>query len=254
MIKVNVLWTGGMDSTYLVTKFCKIEGLTIQPFYLLDEKRRSYKKELGAIKSITRMLRNKKTTKAKLLDCHFVDINSIMEDSDISEAVSRLHDKYVLGSQYDVLVRMAKQFNVKFAVGWEKSDRSKAYAALNGETTLLKKENGLFTYQTIDESKSTADGNIIFSHFIIIDFLFSITKVDEMNSFISMGDKDIMKKTWFCHHPVLGFPCGHCNPCKDAIAEGMQFRVPLIGFCLGALSIPIWKVINKIRVIVCKDN
>ena len=37
---VNVLWTGGFDSTYRIVELSRL-NVVVQPYYLLDEKRRS---------------------------------------------------------------------------------------------------------------------------------------------------------------------------------------------------------------------
>jgi 7-cyano-7-deazaguanine synthase len=41
------------------------------------------------------------------------------------------------------------------------------------------------------------------------------------------GWMHIMVKTWFCHAPVNGRPCGTCNPCRDAMVEGMRWLMPI---------------------------
>ena len=45
--------------------------------------------------------------------------------------------------------------------------------------------------------------------------------------------KEIIEKTWFCHRPIFGRPCGRCGPCKDALNEGLNWRVPIFGRILG---------------------
>jgi hypothetical protein len=57
---------------------------------------------------------------------------------------------------------------------------------------------------------------------------------------------DVVLSTWFCHSPILGQPCGRCNPCKDALAEGLAWRVPIIGRLLGVLRM----IITGFRIII----
>lgn len=62
--------------------------------------------------------------------------------------------------------------------------------------------------------------------------LFHITKPIEYQTLCDMELKDVADSTWFCHAPIMGLTCGHCNPCKDAIHEGMAWRVSALGFVL----------------------
>jgi hypothetical protein len=33
-----------------------------------------------------------------------------------------------------------------------------------------------------------------------------------------------MNKTIFCHRPINNQPCGECNPCEQAMNDGMKYR------------------------------
>jgi 7-cyano-7-deazaguanine synthase len=78
----------------------------------------------------------------------------------------------------------------------------------------------------------------IFGNMHFPELLFSIDKLEEIRLLREWGMNDVVKTTWFCHNPVLGKPCGHCNPCRDALNEGLAWRVPLSGRILGTLRIP----------------
>lgn len=45
-----------------------------------------------------------------------------------------------------------------------------------------------------------------------------------MDQFVQLGFEEALKKTWFCFTPINDKPCGSCNPCLTAIADGMQWR------------------------------
>lgn len=62
-----------------------------------------------------------------------------------------------------------------------------------------------------------------------------MSKLDEIEKYTEWGYNRTIKKTWFCHRPIWGMPCGHCNPCKDCLNEGLAFRVPKLGYILGGL-------------------
>ena len=54
----------------------------------------------------------------------------------------------------------------------------------------------------------------------------------------------MISKTWFCHNPIRGKPCGYCNSCMYTIEEGLYERfgiLALIRFSLrkiGVYSLP----------------
>lgn len=60
-----------------------------------------------------------------------------------------------------------------------------------------------------------------------------MSKLEEVEYMKSIGLESIIGKTHFCHTPVFGLTCGQCNPCKDALNEGMQYRVSTFGRILG---------------------
>jgi hypothetical protein len=43
------------------------------------------------------------------------------------------------------------------------------------------------------------------------------------------GFAEILEKTWFCHSPLWGMPCGGCNPCRIARAERTGIRYAPLG-------------------------
>ena len=61
-----------------------------------------------------------------------------------------------------------------------------------------------------------------------LDFgMLDVSKAEAKRVAQESGWMPIMRRTWFCHAPVNGRPCGTCNPCKDAMVEGMRWRMPL---------------------------
>ena len=47
---INVLWTGGLDSTCRVAQLSQMDNITIQPYYIVDPGRKSVEYELKAMK------------------------------------------------------------------------------------------------------------------------------------------------------------------------------------------------------------
>lgn len=250
---INVLWTGGLDSTYLIIKLCKYENIVIKPYYIIDNSRGSVEKELSAIRNIRRAILSDPSFRAILEETILIKKDEIVTNQSISQSWKNLNESYKLGSQYDFLSRFANQYNLKLAVGVLFSDRGKVARTIEGSanTQLVKSSINGIQFLEIRSSEET-DTHRVFENLLFPLFMKNIEKVDEWEELKSMGYEHIAHMTWFCHHPVLGLPCGRCNPCQDALNEGMSFRVPLIGRILGYVLIPFSKIINRLkRLVTC---
>ena len=236
METVNILWTGGLDSTYRVLELSRLPVI-IKPYYIWDKTRGSIKQELNAMKKISHDIAVNPATKAKLLPVNVVMDSDIKDDPEITNAWKVLNDKYALGSQYDYLARFAKQNGLKLEVGIECSERSKASNTIKKETSIHIHNSlrGGYSAYFVDPSKSSYEGGLVFKDLLLPATLWNMSKLDEIEKYKEWGYKKTIKKTWFCHRPVFGMPCGHCNPCKDCLNEGLAFRVPRLGYILGGL-------------------
>lgn len=226
--KVNILWTGGLDSSFRVIELSQMD-VVIQPYYIVDTVRRSLPNELKAMANISKIIKSHPRTKAVLLDLIKINLNDIKQDSEITNAFNRLHDTYIIGHQYDLIARYAVQNNIRFEMSLEKSDRSKAMNCILTETKLTTFKEGAYEVLRIDVENSTHDGYAIYSNIDFPTSLWGLTKTEEVKRLAELGHSETVKHTWFCHFPVWGMPCGHCNPCCDSINEGLAFRVPKIG-------------------------
>ena len=236
METVNILWTGGLDSTYRVLELSRLPVI-IKPYYIWDKTRGSIKQELNAMKKISRDIAVNPATKAKLLSVNVVMDSDINDNPEITNAWKVLNDKYALGSQYDYLARFAKQNGLKLEVGLECSERSKASNTIKKETSIqiYNSLSGGYSVYFIDSSKSSYEGGLVFKDLLLPATLWNMSKLDEIKKYKEWGYERTINKTWFCHRPVFGMPCGHCNPCKDCLNEGLAFRVPKFGYILGGL-------------------
>jgi 7-cyano-7-deazaguanine synthase len=136
MPTINLLWTGGLDSTF---RLCHLShyAVTVQPYYI-KEKRKSMKNEIRAMDKIRVLLSKNCNKDFSILPTIYVDRDTIAADAEIAKSWNVLHEKYVIGSQYEYLARFAKQQNIKLEVGIEFSPRSKAATALKGEGGLVR--------------------------------------------------------------------------------------------------------------------
>lgn len=226
--EVRLLWTGGWDSTFRLLCLSREEGLTIRPLYIRDHARKGMVYELGAMCEILPEVRA--IAKARVLDVELYDRSAILRDYPdewISAAYARLAEQYRLGYQYELFALLCKGLGVRAECSVEDSERSKAKAVLDAQCRLVPCEDvplGGAMRQRVEPSGKDTDGEIVFGCLDLGSLGVSKSAAQRLSR--EMGWMPIMRKTWFCHTPVNGRPCGLCNPCKDAWAEGMGWRLP----------------------------
>lgn len=220
MNTVNILWTGGWDSTFRIIELAQ-ENVNIQPYYVLDNTRKSQNNEIETMKNIVKKLEKDNKTKAMFSPIQFIEINKIEKNEEITRVYKKMHKIYHIGSQYDYLARLALKVN-NLEIGLEKAETSKALNFIKACGAIKEvNANGVKTY-VIDKEKSSYELNLLFSNlnFPIIDK----TKLDMKKIAEDNGYEAIMNMTWFCHTPIDNKPCGFCNPCVSTMQEGMKYR------------------------------
>jgi 7-cyano-7-deazaguanine synthase len=223
---VKVLWTGGFDSTYRIVELSQFDVL-IQPYYLMDKQRRSEKCELNAIREITADIEKHPGTRCRILPLITQQTSDINQDCEIVGAYNRLRNISYIGPQYIWLAEFARS-NKGLELCIETDDsHCGATWCLRKNGKLKKIIEGDLVYWILDEANSSRDVMTVFGslRFPIIE----ITKLEMLEKYRVMGFSETMKKTWFCHTPVNGEPCGVCSPCRQAIEAGLAFRVPPAG-------------------------
>lgn len=241
---INVLWTGGLDSSYRICELSRL-NVTVRPIYVKDAGRHSTNKELAAMNIIVALLMRHPDTRFNLLPIFVIDKNEIEKDVEITESYNILSERYRLGSQYDFLARLANQLNEDLEIGATFDPRGKIARSIYGEGAVPyqdKTSDIELEYLNIDFSEASLDIKKIFQRLKMPISLFHITKTAEYSRLCEMGLKEVADNTWFCHDPVMGFTCGMCNPCKDALHEGMAWRVSKTGFLLGLFRYVIRKI------------
>lgn len=248
---VNILWTGGLDSTYRVAELTRLlpKGSSIQPYYIVDEQRRSTSYELKAIRAITSKIKDKNCD-VNLQDIIVINKSDIKPNEEITAAYTNFGNKYKLGGQYDWLSRFAHENNIHLEVGLELLPDSRTLNTIEGNGSLVSDGDEPYSCLIIDNNVSSNDLKLVFGKFKFPKTMKGTSKKEEIRRLKEWGYADIVLDTWFCHRPVLGKPCGRCNPCRDCIDMGLEWRVPTIGRILGQIRRPIIffeKVVSKLK-------
>lgn len=243
---INILWTGGLDSTYRIVELSQY-AVIVQPYYLIDPLRQSTKYEIRAMSRIRELLLQNKKTLFKLLQTKYIDIREIPADEEITQSYIKLYEKYKLGSQYDWLARFAKYADLQLEFALEKSPRGKAFRTISNESKIVTEQVGELSVYKIDEAFSSKEVCDVLGNFRFPCTLWTKTKEQEVDEMRRLRMDDVLSCTWFCHKPIFGLTCGHCHPCQDALHEGMAWRISMIGFILGWLRNIFIKAKNVIK-------
>lgn len=239
--EVNLFWTGGWDSTFRLLYLVFVEKKSVQPFYIADTGRPSTLHELRAMHVIKEEVAKRDPQLANLIKpTIIVSVHDIKPDPEITAKFNRLREKLHIGSQYDWLARFAKQWKIQnLELSIHKGDHT--YDLLSKHITdfelcieqserapnILK--NLLSPYMNDNLKLKQFDENDDVSIFSFFRFpLLKLSKNDMKRIAAENGFLDILEKTWFCHKPWHGRPCGTCVPCNIAIKEGLSYRIPKI--------------------------
>lgn len=223
---VNVLWTGGYDSSFRMVQLSKI-GVVIQPYYLSDN-RKSEKNELNAIAQITADIKKNPQTKCTILPLIVSNVSEVKPNAEITKSFRKLRKVARIGTQYDWLARFSEEHSLQgLELGIEKAASCQVVTIFNKFNAKLELVNdGDVAYYQIDGDQSDPDLMNVFGRFHYPSPLYDMTKTDMLAEYKRLGFEDTVTKTWFCFNPINNKPCGLCNPCKSTLSEGMEFRFP----------------------------
>lgn len=215
---VEILWTGGFDSSFRVVQLSRMDVI-VQPYYIRD-RRRSERNELDAMRTIRALLLARPETKAELHEPILLNSWDILVPDDIRAAERALIARYALKSQYAWMAAFALA-HPNIEAGIVKGDNSLRILNENGGTAQY--EDAVLGHYFKVSPDAAPEVRLINSGFCFPNL--DMTKVDIRNEYLRLKYRDVMDATWSCHHPVRGKPCGVCGPCRTAIAEGMAGRL-----------------------------
>lgn len=221
--KINIFWTGGLDSTFRIVELSRCR-CTIQPYYIIMKNKKSWRCEIKAIETISRILRKDTRTQALLLDPIFVDDEDIPRDSDTFDSWFRLMKG---GSyQYYILAKFVNHLHIEMEMGLQFSPHG-SIAKVIDETSLIPYSDDNYDVQIIDKTRASKDCLTVFGNFCFPKSLYHKNKSEEIEILRQEGYGNIVKHVWFCFDPLWGYPCGHCAPCISFEKEGV--RLPYMG-------------------------
>lgn len=247
---VNLLWTGGWDSTCRLLQLLLLHRVPVIPHYLEDPTRASTRIELQTMARITDCLRETYPhTRGLLRPLRLASVSDVADDPEIDAALQEIRKRVFIGNQYAWLPAFCKQRGITdMELGVHVDDKVQA---------LLRKfamefEHPLgFRSVRVDPRHA---GSAEFDLFRYFSFpLFDIDKVGIDRQAAAEGWSAVMDMTWFCHTPVRGKPCGLCAPCVYTIEEGLARRVPpsrrALSFFYRTLALPLKAPLRRLRAV-----
>lgn len=220
---VQILWTGGWDSTFRVLYAAWVEGKRVEPHYIIDTGRRSSLYELRAISRIKDSLRiRNKEAYDRIANLQLTSGSEIPEDLEITDLWEQLRQKMDLARQYDWLARYAKSKNL---TALELSIERDTFEKRDGidMSLLLRAHEERTPSGSFRIRQGTVGGAELFARF---EFpIREYTKLTMREAAKQHGFLEILEKSWFCHEPINGQPCGMCKPCVVVVAQGMRHRL-----------------------------
>ena len=219
---INILWTGGWDSTYRVMELLLTENKAVRPFYIVDPERLSLADEIQAMDKIRKKIQAKYPLIAEnLLPLEVVHIDTIPKDDEITGWFRQIASKTRIGPQYEWLARFAKYYSseLELCVETTPAPYTSQLALMYIQPSLRRLGEG---HRCHVDGPYMEPGVELFKYFRFP--IRHMTKSDMRISAERSGFIDIMKLTWFCLEPVQGLPCGQCRPCLLAPLTGITFR------------------------------
>ena len=173
---INIFWTGGLDSTFRIVELSRCQ-CTIQPYYVVIGRRKSFHYELNAIDKISRILRKDGRTQANLLDPIIVYEHELSRDSKIFDSWYCLMNGK--SWQYYVLAKYVNLLNVEMEMGIQFSPNGTVARAID-ETLLVPHPDPDYDVQVIDKVRAAQDTLTVFGGFCFPKSLFHKSKKEEI--------------------------------------------------------------------------
>ena len=220
---IHLLWTGGWDSTFRLLQILLIEKNAVKPFYLIDRKRKSLAKELMSMSEIKQTLfSDYPSTKNLISPTVYYDKFDILDHMECSDIKPEQIGKYALQSQDIWFIYLAKYLGI---TDFEFCMEKQSYTEGEFRPKILRDSVGTGHNRRL---RNTLHDKELHGYQCMRFPLINITKAEMEIIAIENGFINILEKTWFCHFPKFGKPCGICFPCQLMMLNKLYNRMPLI--------------------------
>ena len=199
--KVDIFWTGGLDSTFRLIQLLLTTPKLVQPHYIIRHEDSTGIEIETMIRIRRAIVRKYPEVRSRFLPTTYTNEDLIYQHKDIDEQIEELKSTGKVAEQYHIMANYCRDFITdKIEV---------ALTSISGEKTFF------------ERFKSSA----AFSSFEYP--VIGLTKKDMHQIAKNNKWEELLYMTSFCRRPRLKIkPCGACGPCIDAVTAGMGFRLP----------------------------
>ena len=232
--RVDLLWTGGWDSTFRVLDIVHRSNAIVQPWYVVDPIRRSAKHEVRTMEDIRARLEAQRPDLAsRVLPTVLYPRADIPEMPEVTAHWQAIRARGHIGRQYDWLSRLARHEGLtRLEIGIQGAPDSGWAFTLAENARRVETPYGP-VLELIDEPSPPELE--LFRPFVFP--LVSTVKLEMKAEAERAGFAELLHYTWFCSDPRRDRICGRCHPCRQALAQGMAWRMPWTTRIRGALNL-----------------
>lgn len=216
-VTVDLLWTGGWDSTFRLLELLLVEGESVRTHYILDRDRESVWEELRTLTQIRDQVLLRLDSSRRFPPTRILLRDHLPDYPDITESFRQLKSQAAIGAQYEWLACFVRLYGLQsIELGWPRHTPPSALYCL------VMKGGGADANKRPVELSDSSDVHNLFGHFSF--GILDRTKEDLGLIAYRHGFADLLQQSWFCHRPIRGVPCGLCTPCHYAQGQGRPIR------------------------------
>lgn len=227
MKHVNILWTGGWDSTFRLCQLSRMDGVEVQPVYFYKEgvsDRTNWKKEIQAQNTLLPLIRQKEATKACILNPIRLTEKDLPQSKNFDQAFEKWKSSPLMPGQLHFLGKLPLLFpKLEYCIEGPTLKRRQQGFKL-GKTQVFLEEHGFRFhfrpdgYADMDTSQADPELKLLWGGFTFP--ILGITEMAMVPIIRSWGYEALFKYTWTCDYGGEE-PCGVCHNCETKWASGM---------------------------------
>lgn len=215
---LDVLWTSGWDSTFIVLEAVLLQSRAVRPHYVVDPDRPSTRREIDTMRAIHGALADRDPAAAgRLAPVRLIAKADIPADPRVDAWAARLAARTHVAPQYAWLSRYARTCAAPLALGIIR--RSGGLRDVIGPELEDGPDGGRRLRPEVSDEAFE-----LFRPFVFPTI--ELSKVEMHERARATGLLPLLAMSWFCHEPRRnGDPCGFCPPCHDARHQDMGWRL-----------------------------
>lgn len=220
-----ILWTGGIDSTYLLCKCARENDEPIQPLYIVFNRpvaKSKSERELDAQKALLRQIRGKEDILAEIKEPILLQETELPENKEFDAIYDKANDGSILFTRriYKTFARLSKTYP-ELMIGIEAPNPA---ARPIGRTEKAFKNYGISIDDAGNVILNEGGNKDVFAMFKDLMFpIIHVNPVEEIEAFKKWGYDDIPSLCRTCTAD-LDYQCGVCPYCELKMESEEVFK------------------------------